>query len=132
MALLVNPAPARMITGELIGLRPILVPNEHEAEALTGERTARLGRLLAGRTGSPVVITLGARGAVIVTAHGTEMIQAPTVEAVDTTGARHVLWHAGGRDGRRLVARRGCARRRPRCVAVSDRARRPHGDAHSL
>ena len=110
MALLVNPAPARMITGELIGLRPILVPNEHEAEALTGERPRMVGRLLAGRTGSPVVITLGARGAVIVTAHGTEMIQAPTVEAVDTTGARkHVLWHAGGRDGRRLVARRGRA-----------------------
>ena len=88
MAVLINPAPARMVSGELIGLRPILLPNEHEAEALTGESDPRLaGRLLAGRTGSPVVITLGARGAVIVTTDDAEMIQAPYVDAVDTTGA---------------------------------------------
>ncbi len=88
MTVLINPAPARMISGELIGLRPILVPNEHEAEALTGETDPRqAGRLLVGRTGSPVVITLGARGAVVVTADGAEMIQAPVVDVIDTTGA---------------------------------------------
>jgi ribokinase len=88
MTVLINPAPARMISGELIGLRPILVPNEHEAEALTGESDPRqAGRLLMARTGSPVVITLGARGAVVVTHDGAEMVQAPLVDVIDTTGA---------------------------------------------
>jgi ribokinase len=34
-----------------------------------------------------VVVTLGAVGAALVTSHGVEVIPAPTVRAVDTTGA---------------------------------------------
>jgi len=88
MTLLVNPAPARALAGELIALRPILLPNELEAEALTGETDpVSAGRLLAARTGNTVIVTVGARGAVVVTTSGVEHIPAPYVEVVDTTGA---------------------------------------------
>ena len=47
MTVLVNPAPARALNSELIALSPILIPNELEAEALTGEHDpAMAGRLL--------------------------------------------------------------------------------------
>ncbi|HEY5521073.1 MAG TPA: ribokinase [Candidatus Limnocylindrales bacterium] len=88
MTLLVNPAPARAIASELIALRPILIPNELEAEALTGERDpVAAGRLLAARTGNTVIVTIGARGAVIVTTSAVEHIPVPYVEVLDTTGA---------------------------------------------
>jgi len=88
MTLLVNPAPARAIASELIALRPILIPNELEAEALTGERDpVAAGRLLSARTGNTVIVTIGARGAVIVTTSAVEHIPAPYVEVLDTTGA---------------------------------------------
>ena len=88
MTLLVNPAPARAIASELIALRPILIPNELEAEALTGERDpVAAGRLLAARTGNAVIVTIGARGAVVVSTSTVEHIPAPYVEVVDTTGA---------------------------------------------
>lgn len=48
LQLLINPAPARALPDELLKLAPILLPNEVEAEALTGERdpveAARAGR----------------------------------------------------------------------------------------
>ena len=88
MTLLVNPAPARALNSELIGLSPILIPNEIEAESLTGERDpTEAGRLLAGRTGAPVIVTLGQRGVVIVSREGARPIPATIVEVVDTTGA---------------------------------------------
>jgi len=88
MTLLVNPSPARALNSELIGLSPILIPNEIEAESLTGERDpTEAGRLLAGRTGAPVIVTLGQRGVVIVGREGVQPIPALFVEVVDTTGA---------------------------------------------
>lgn len=88
MRLVVNPAPARVLPGELITLQPILVPNEHEAEALTGESDPmQAARLLCGRTGAPVIVTLGQRGAVVVTSDRYERVLAPHVEVEDTTGA---------------------------------------------
>jgi len=88
MTVLVNPAPARALNSELIALSPILLPNEVEAEALTGEHDpAMAGRLLAGRTGAPVIVTVGARGVIVVTREGVRPIPVPYVEVVDTTGA---------------------------------------------
>lgn len=88
MTVIVNPAPARVLPGELITLQPILVPNEHEAEALTGETDPmQAARLLCGRTGAPVIVTVGARGAVVVTNDRIERVLAPFVDVVDTTGA---------------------------------------------
>ena len=88
MAVIVNPAPARALNSELIALSPILIPNELEAEALTGEHDpAMAGRLLSGRTGAPVIVTVGARGVMVVTREGVRPIPPPYVEVVDTTGA---------------------------------------------
>jgi ribokinase len=86
--LIVNPAPARALDPELCRLGPILTPNEHEAAALTGAAEPdEAGRLLAARTGAPVVVTLGARGALVVDGNGSERVAAPAARVVDTTGA---------------------------------------------
>jgi ribokinase len=91
MRILLNPAPVRDPSPELLALAPILVPNEHEAEALTGEREPMdAARLLSGRTGAPVIVTLGAAGCLLYEPVGTpeaERLPAPIVEALDTTGA---------------------------------------------
>ena len=83
-----NPAPAAEIPDELLALGPILTPNAGEAAELTGEDDPEAAaRALAARTGAPVVVTLGARG-VLVLADGTaERLPAPQVTPVDTTGA---------------------------------------------
>ena len=87
-ALVVNPAPARPLAAALLELHPILTPNQHEAAALTGEpEPEAAARALAGRTGAPVVVTLGERGALLVAGSGSALVPAPAVSAVDTTGA---------------------------------------------
>jgi ribokinase len=86
--LVVDPAPARRLAPALIELEPLLTPNAQEATALTGcEDPQAAARALSAATGAPVVVTLGARGALIVEADHATTVAAPTVEAVDTTGA---------------------------------------------
>ncbi|MER6345587.1 ribokinase [Streptomyces sp. NPDC001595] len=83
-----TPAPARPLPPELLAAIDLLVPNEHEAAALTGitdpreAATALLDRV------PEVVITLGAAGS-LYAARGSEplVVPAPRVTAVDTTGA---------------------------------------------
>jgi ribokinase len=89
-----NPAPPRPLPAELLARVGVLVPNEHELAALAGagegERSAaELVALARSVTGSAVVVTLGARGALLVPAGGgTSLLQPPPpVRAVDTTGA---------------------------------------------
>src|SRR5688572_3857541 len=66
LTLVVNSAPARPLPTGLLALRPILVLNEGEAGALTGAGgPEEAARSLAGRTGAPVVVTLGAAGALL-------------------------------------------------------------------
>jgi ribokinase len=80
--LVLNPAPARPLPAELLDLGPLLTPNEAEARALGGAEA------LAERTGAPVVVTLGARGALIVErGRAPEPVAPHAVDAVDTTGA---------------------------------------------
>jgi ribokinase len=94
-----NPAPARPLPDELLAAVDVVVPNEHELVQLTGEREpsapltgAELVRLAEAlrqrcRPGATVVVTLGARGALLV-GDGSAVLQAPpTVDAVDATGA---------------------------------------------
>ena len=90
---IVNPAPALRPPDGLSGFVDYLVPNEGEAERLTGVDTdADDGRaaavvLLAGWSARGVVVTVGERGAVV--AHGdvVEQVEALPVHVVDTVGA---------------------------------------------
>jgi ribokinase len=88
-----TPAPPQPLPAELLAAVDVLVPNEHELVALAGappgERSAAdLARLARSLGGSAVVVTLGARGALVVPAGGPPVLQAPPpVSPVDTTGA---------------------------------------------
>jgi ribokinase len=108
----VSPAPARPLSSALCETHPILVPNQHEAAELAGaEDPEAAGRRLAELTGAPVVVTLGARGALVVDGDGDYTLPAPAVRAVDTTGAGDTFTGvlarglAGGDDLRRAAAR---------------------------
>jgi ribokinase len=89
-----TPAPAQPLPGDLLSEVDVLVPNEHElaqlADAAPGERSpAELAALARTVTSSAVVVTLGARGALVLSADDGEVtLQAPPpVTPVDTTGA---------------------------------------------
>jgi ribokinase len=86
--LVVNPAPARPLPAALCELRPLLTPNRTEAAQLTGsDDPDAAARALSARTGAPVVITLGERGALVLDDGGAQLVPAPEVHAIDTTGA---------------------------------------------
>lgn len=87
-----NPAPARPLPPGLAAAQPLLVPNEHEAALLGGsDDPEAAARALAGATGAPVVVTLGAAGALVLDGERAERVPAPAVDAVDTTGAGDAL-----------------------------------------
>ncbi|QEU94998.1 ribokinase [Streptomyces kanamyceticus] len=84
-----TPAPAQPLPPELLAATDLLLPNEHEAAALTGitdDPHAAAGALLSQVP--EVVITLGSRGS-LYAARGAEPVVVPArrVTAVDTTGA---------------------------------------------
>jgi len=92
LRVIVNPAPARPLSKELLGYGPILTPNRTEAAALTSmtdpsEAAARL----AAWTGAPAVVTLGGDGAVYAHDGEVEQLPAKPVKVVDTTGAGDVF-----------------------------------------
>lgn len=87
-----NPAPARPLAPELLAVGPLLTPNASEACALAGEADPVVAaRALAWSTGAPVLVTRGARGALVVDGDDEAAIPAPSVDAVDTTGAGDAL-----------------------------------------
>lgn len=81
-----NPAPARELPGAPLA---VLTPNASEAEQLTGEAVPEAAaRALAEATGAAVLITLGARGALLLEPGGEPArLPAAEVDVVDTTGA---------------------------------------------
>lgn len=90
---IVNPAPALPIDlGTLAGV-DYFIPNETEAEALTGmpvrtERQAEeCARALLDRGIVRAIITLGDRGALVASGGAMELVRAFAVETRDTTGA---------------------------------------------
>lgn len=94
LRLVLDPAPARPMAPGLLAAHPIVTPNETEATQLTGESDpAAAARALAGQTGAPAIVTLGAEGALLFDpAHGVvERVPAPQVESVDATGAGDTL-----------------------------------------
>lgn len=93
MTTLLDPAPVRPLSDELLRLVDVLTPNESEARRLSGtdvrdvESAALAGRILHERSLGDVIVTLGEQGCVWVSATGFEHVPAPRVLAVDTTGA---------------------------------------------
>lgn len=90
---ILNPAPSGPLPPELISLADYLVPNEIEAADLTGIGTqTEDGALAAARAlkqmgAGTVVMTLGARGCLVLTAERTYRVHPFPVQPVDTTGA---------------------------------------------
>jgi ribokinase len=87
-----NPAPARALPPKLLRRVDVLVPNRGELAEISGGPTPKgFDEVVAAARGlegpSAVVVTLGAEGAVVVTADRVEHIPALEVEPVDTTGA---------------------------------------------
>jgi ribokinase len=94
---ILNPAPVRPLSRSLLQLVDILTPNETEARLLAGrspdaapgpsDRPEELARELIRAGVKQVVMTLGEKGALIVTASSSTLVPAIQVSAVDTTGA---------------------------------------------
>ncbi len=92
LRIILNPAPARPLLAELLTLRPILTPNEREAELLTGDPNPEAAAaVLSAWTGSPVIVSLGAEGAVLCTDGQVIRLPATPVTPLDTTGAGDAL-----------------------------------------
>lgn len=92
--LVLNPAPVQLKLRALLDEASVATPNEGEvvelAPGVTGVESA--ARSLVDRTPSlSVLVTLGAEGALLVSAEGATRLGAPTVEVVDTTGAGDCL-----------------------------------------
>jgi ribokinase len=92
LRIIVNPAPARPLPPDLLGLRPILTPNASEAERLSGVAgPGPAARRLAEATGAPVIVSLGAEGALLWSDGRASHLPATVVRPVDTTGAGDAL-----------------------------------------
>ncbi len=90
---ILNPAPAATLPDELLRLIDLCVPNESEAELLTGQTVdgvagaTAAARALLARGPRAVIVTLGAQGALLLDASGPTHLPAVPVAAVDPTGA---------------------------------------------
>lgn len=90
---ILNPAPAAPLPDELLRLTDICVPNEVEAQMLSGhsadnlDQAEQAARELLRRGPKSVVMTLGNRGALLVDSTSREHVHAVKVDAVDPTGA---------------------------------------------
>jgi ribokinase len=90
---MLNPAPAAPLPDDLLALADFCIPNETEAELLTGLPVASLddaraaAQALLARGPQTVVITLGGRGALLADRESASHYAAVEVSAVDSTGA---------------------------------------------
>ncbi|WP_039923198.1 ribokinase [Amycolatopsis decaplanina] len=82
---LLNLSPAAELSAKTLQGLDVLLVNEHEAAFLLGGE-ADFPKLL-DLGPKAAVVTLGAKGAAVVTADGVTEVSSPKVEAVDTTGA---------------------------------------------
>jgi len=94
---ILNPAPACALPDDLLEKITIITPNETEAEMLTGIKITDIGsaemaaKALASKGIETVIITLGAKGALLFTGGEFSLIPAPIVKAIDTTAAGDVF-----------------------------------------
>jgi ribokinase len=94
---ILNPAPACELPEAFFKNTAIITPNKSEAEMLSGinikdmDSAIQAANIIKQKGVATVIITLGDKGALVVTDTITEMITAPFVEAVDTTAAGDVF-----------------------------------------
>jgi len=90
---IVNPAPAQPVDYKEVGAADYFIPNESEAEVITGmpvqsiDEAKKCAEFLLRQGMKRMVITLGERGALAARPDKMELIPAFKVQAVDTTGA---------------------------------------------
>lgn len=90
---ILNPAPAREIDDELIGLTDIIIPNETELEIITGIKVSSIedidrgARFLIDKGVKEVIVTLGKEGSKYYSREESFKIEGKIVEVVDTTAA---------------------------------------------
>lgn len=90
---ILNPAPAAAIDFAALGRVAWLVPNETELEALTGmpatseDEARRAGETLLDKGCDNLIVTLGAKGAMLLNRDGCRLSPPSAVRPVDTTGA---------------------------------------------
>jgi ribokinase len=94
---ILNPAPAQPLPDTLLKSISLLTPNESEAELLTGikvidENSAHnAAKVLLEKGVQAIVVTLGDKGALLVSNEMSKIIPGYRVEAVDTTAAGDVF-----------------------------------------
>lgn len=90
---ILNPAPAKEIDDELLEYTDLIIPNETEAEVLTGVKVKNLedakkaGKVFLEKGVKFVIITLGENGAALIGEDFCDVIPAYKVNAIDTTAA---------------------------------------------
>lgn len=90
---ILNPAPAKELSDEIIENVDYLIPNETELELLSGmeikgeEDVVAASRILMEKGVKKLVVTLGSEGSMYIDENVTKKVKAYTVEAVDTTAA---------------------------------------------
>lgn len=90
---ILNPAPAQAVDLNALADLDYFVPNEHEAEAISGapvrtvDDAKRCAAKLLASGMKRVIITLGANGALLAASEGMEHVPAYGVASVDSSGA---------------------------------------------
>lgn len=94
---ILNPAPAHMLSDDVLAHVDIITPNETELELLTSmkveneDQMIRAVKQLHEKGIETVIVTLGAKGCYLSSETKSEYRDAPKVNAVDTTGAGDVF-----------------------------------------
>jgi len=94
---ILNPAPARLLSEDLLRCLYLITPNETEAEILTGIKvhdavTAEKAALkLRDKGVQNVILTMGASGAFLLSGDTSKMIPVVPVKAIDTTAAGDIF-----------------------------------------
>jgi ribokinase len=94
---ILNPAPARQLSDDLLNHLFLITPNETEAELLTGikvidvESAEKAAIILKNRGVKNIIITMGASGAYIHSGAVSRIVPVEPVKAVDTTAAGDVF-----------------------------------------
>ena len=103
---ILNPAPARPLSPDVLRLVDILTPNELEARALTGQEQSAAAVALLRQGVRAVVLTRGARGAWLEQADGGQEFSPYPAHAIDSTAAGDAFngaLAAGVAEGRSLL-----------------------------